>query len=419
MRFLFFKNVSVLMAGTIVAQIINLLFIPILTRIFTPEEFGLYAIFNALASIYLVVTTLKMENSIYLADNTADLNRLLSTLVKSALILSFIIGVLIVLGAQNIYSKIPLEGQHFYLALLTFFYLATKTLQMYFFNHNIRNRKYSRAALSRVCGTVAMVCVTVVLSTINTSYYVLIAGVLSSAFVSLVILVDANVLYKSFKLKMNFVFFKSFWRFPVFLVPASAMELFCSQAYIVGFARFFSDETLGQLGAYHRCVNGPTSIVDHSFLTALKEALSSKLKKKEPVLPTITKAALALTCLSAIPGAVLYFYGPEIFAIVLGSDWRVAGEYAQILLPMYILGLIVSPISVIFYMVDKQNIDLYMQILTLGLILFCLYMISSTKLDIHEALYLYSALYSLKYFVQGVIVFSLAKSSDLKLVNQL
>ena len=51
----FFRNVVTLMTGTTIAQAIPIAISPILTRIYTPEDFGLYALFIALASIIAVV----------------------------------------------------------------------------------------------------------------------------------------------------------------------------------------------------------------------------------------------------------------------------------------------------------------------------------------------------------------------------
>jgi O-antigen/teichoic acid export membrane protein len=47
----FTKHVLILVSGTVIAQAISILVTPILTRLYTPEEFGLFAIFVAISSV--------------------------------------------------------------------------------------------------------------------------------------------------------------------------------------------------------------------------------------------------------------------------------------------------------------------------------------------------------------------------------
>jgi len=60
----FKKNVLTLMAGTTIAQAIPIAISPILTRLYTPEEFGLFALFLAIVSIFGVVATMRYEMAI-------------------------------------------------------------------------------------------------------------------------------------------------------------------------------------------------------------------------------------------------------------------------------------------------------------------------------------------------------------------
>ena len=67
------KNVLTLMTGTGLAQAIPIAISPILTRIYTPEEFGVFALYMAIASILTVLVTGRYEMAILLPKKDPDL----------------------------------------------------------------------------------------------------------------------------------------------------------------------------------------------------------------------------------------------------------------------------------------------------------------------------------------------------------
>jgi len=78
-------QIITLISGTLFAQIISLISIPILTRIYTPDEFGLYSIFFAVTSVIGMVSSLSYEQAIVLpkSQRSADAILLLSIIITS------------------------------------------------------------------------------------------------------------------------------------------------------------------------------------------------------------------------------------------------------------------------------------------------------------------------------------------------
>ena len=60
----FIRQVAKLASGTALAQIINIACLPILARIYSPNDFGTFAIFLACVAILTSVSTLKYEYAI-------------------------------------------------------------------------------------------------------------------------------------------------------------------------------------------------------------------------------------------------------------------------------------------------------------------------------------------------------------------
>ncbi|HHX8502286.1 TPA: hypothetical protein ACVO0Q_004674, partial [Vibrio diabolicus] len=57
-RSAFFKNVFVIFSGTVVAQVLNILSIPFITRLYGPEAYGMLGSFNAIATIFIPIVSL-------------------------------------------------------------------------------------------------------------------------------------------------------------------------------------------------------------------------------------------------------------------------------------------------------------------------------------------------------------------------
>jgi len=68
----FSKNVLTLITGTAIAQVIPIAISPILTRIYTPEEFGIYAIFVSIILIFSVISNGRYELAVVLPEKDED-----------------------------------------------------------------------------------------------------------------------------------------------------------------------------------------------------------------------------------------------------------------------------------------------------------------------------------------------------------
>jgi len=90
-------QIITLISGTLFAQIISLISIPILTRIYTPDEFGLYSIFFAVTSVIGMVSSLSYEQAIVLpkSQRSADAILLLSIIITSIVTLLTIVAIYI------------------------------------------------------------------------------------------------------------------------------------------------------------------------------------------------------------------------------------------------------------------------------------------------------------------------------------
>ena len=93
----FSRNVLILMTGTTIAQAIPIAISPILARIYTPEDFGVFALFIAIISILGIIISARYDFAIILPKKDKDALHLLilSVLINFVLCLIFLIIVII------------------------------------------------------------------------------------------------------------------------------------------------------------------------------------------------------------------------------------------------------------------------------------------------------------------------------------
>ena len=90
----FVKHVLTLISGTSVAQFIPIAISPILTRIYTPEDFSVLGIYISIAIILSEITTGKFELAVMNADNEEDKTNIISLTIVVIGVTALLFGLL-------------------------------------------------------------------------------------------------------------------------------------------------------------------------------------------------------------------------------------------------------------------------------------------------------------------------------------
>ena len=107
------KNISILVSGTTIAQLIPIILQPLLRRYFSPEEFGAYAVYLSLIGILIVVASMKYELAIILPEKDKAATNILALAVLINLAFSSILLLIIVLFRSPVSNMINLSPQYY------------------------------------------------------------------------------------------------------------------------------------------------------------------------------------------------------------------------------------------------------------------------------------------------------------------
>ena len=112
--------------------------------------------------------------------------------------------------------------------------------------------------------------------------------------------------------------------------------------------------------------------------------------------------------ISLLPFGLFALIAPDLFEIVFGKNWRTAGEYAQILTPMFLLRFISNPLSNMFLIAEKQKLELLLQTILLLATGLCFVMGLMFE-DIVLTICLISAINTLMYAIMALMSLKFAK----------
>ena len=358
----FVKNVITLMTGTSIAQAIPIALSPILTRIYSPQEFGLFALYVGLATILGVVATGRYELAIMLPEDDDDalqivgLSSLISLIVSVVVLLMVLFfGELIalMLGNGELYSWM------FFLPITIFLTGFYQSLN-YWFN---RKKDFKQLAKNRVLQNTSTGFTQVPLGYININGFGLLFGTIFGQFVTTFLLAK-NFLkivpdFFSYLSKHNFQkVARRYINFPKYDVSTALLNSASMYAPNILFTTFFGATFSGFFYLTQRVLQAPITLISSSVLDVFKEEVAASYRIKGSIKDVYLKTLKWLLLISFPPSVILFFVIEDLFTFFFGLDWIVAGEYAKILIPAMAIRFISNPLSFVIYVVEKQHFNL-------------------------------------------------------------
>ncbi|MFD2889253.1 lipopolysaccharide biosynthesis protein [Chitinophaga cymbidii] len=368
----FIKKVGYLFSGNMVVALLPAICSPILTRLYTPHQFGLLGIYSIAVLVLSTVATLSYENSIILPSEEKKALHLLFLSCSISLLTSGLIILLLWAFRRQVYDLLGFEPSNYiYIVPISVFATATNNSFAIWF---IRLTKFKLLSLLKATQAI----ITIVLSIIVGKYfkgieYGLIIGALSGTL--LLFLLNLIIVQKAFltSFSLDLKCLKNIAirhiDFPKYTLPQTILDSLRNSGLILLVPSLYSTAILGQFSLSNRTFQAPISMLGGAFGQALFQEAATLHNSAKPIFPLLRKVVILLFTISIVPFICMLIWAPDIFKYVFGDEWKVAGEYSQILCPWMFLTLISSTISRIPLILNKQKQFLYFGILYTSVIL--------------------------------------------------
>lgn len=362
---LFLKNFSILMLGTVLAQLIPIVASPFLTRLFTPEAFGLYGTYSAISVILAVFISARYDLAILTVERDDEANILLGGFVYIACIVSFIITLI------GCFFIILYELDPIFIVLIVLG-ASLIAINSAYTNWLLRNKKFIDISLNRVLLSFSIIFFQITLFFIFDSIYSLVIGNVIAAFVLNIFLRKRIKLNSNFNQKKFIRTVIDNNRFPRKIMIAHVMNGMANQLPMIAVGLIFGLKLAGFFYLVQRVLATPISVFVKNIADLFKQQVSQAFNRNLNVRKIYIKYLLGLCSFSLLPFLFFYYYCVDFFVLVFGKEWSQAGEICQLMLPMFFLKFIVSPLTTIFVILKKDFFELLWQSFFLSTTIFSL-----------------------------------------------
>ena len=347
-----------LVGGTSIAQLIGILASPALSRLYTPEQFGVLGSLIAVTGIISLVGSLKYEMAIVLENNDKDVEAL-QFLSHIVLVVVTIISGLAIIASP--YWLWELEGKIEVIQLLPWAIVIIFFSGLYnaLYSRYNREKSYGEMAQVQILKRVSHVSVQLLIGVISGSTLGLVFGNVFGVLIPVLFIFFRKRSFFNYK-KIEFErvrkVAKRYIKFPIYTAPQSLLNLISGQLPVFVLGYFF---TMSVVGAYFfaiKIVQLPAMLIGSSVRRVFFKEVAEIVEDVPAIDKLYTKTIYALSAVVLIPTIIVFFYGSFLFKLVFGVDWEMSGHFASWMVLWYGTTIIGGPARSLFLSLEKQKL---------------------------------------------------------------
>lgn len=347
------KNILKVFSGGVFAQVLNFLSFPIIASWYSPAVFGDYAIFAFFVAFLPMLMTLRMEMAVMQDPDDSEKNSLIFlSLINGVMILSICL-ILSILFSDKIRLEIAVIAIGAFLASIQNMAISIANLKEQYWVLSISRSLFPVFFILMAWITRDRL-LSLPLATSHVFATLLVVLFLIKASAFRVRVANLNQVIHVLKKNISYVKFD----LPSGLLNASALLL---PAYLIGL--FFDEESSGLYFLAYKLILAPLGAITMAVGYVYRREAIKEYNENKAFEKSTQKIFLLLVILSTLMLITYYLVGPMIFKLFFKEEWLAALPIISVLMPMFALKLVASPLSFSFYVVGKLNLDLYGQLL--------------------------------------------------------
>ncbi|WP_232179334.1 lipopolysaccharide biosynthesis protein [Methanococcus vannielii] len=389
-------------SGTAIAQIIGTITYPIITRYYTPDEFGVFVTYSSIIAILSIISSLKYEFAIPIAESEEKAVNIVFLCVGILIIYSSIIFLALLLYSNEIFSLLGNEhlNQYWYLIPIGVSFIGIYSLFMYW---SFRKKEYLAISKTTISQSFFGNISKIGFGFLNMGAFGLIFGDILGKSAGITVLSKSFINNKCFsKANLSEIIEQSkrYIKFPIYSAPSKLLNTLGVQLPVIFITLLYGSSVAGFFGLSHTIVSIPMSLIGTSVGNVFYgEAASIGRKNPKKIKELSNNLLKKLIAIGIIPLITLILFGPILFKFVFGSNWYQAGIYAQIIAFLVFFRFMFTPITNIFSVFERQKEELYLDSFRLVLVLIAFGISKYVNLDSFWAIGLYSLAMCIVYFV--------------------
>ena len=358
------RHVSILAGGTTIAQGLNVLIMPVLSRIYSPSDFGVMAVFVSVTAILTELSGFRYHLAIPLPkhERYAKAVVVLSFFLQAVFVV-FISLVLLVLG-KPLLSKLSME------VLIPYRYLvpvgvAGMGAYIALTQWAIREKLFQTIARTKVTQSISGAIAMVSLGFLGVRPLGLLIGKIIGQAGGITTLTRSILKKKGLPrppledIKRAALRYR---KFPMYSTWSGMLNTVGSQIMPILLVALYNPQVAGLFAMAQNLLHIPAVFVGQAIGQVFLQRAS--VARYEGNLKELSlRSYVIFLRLGFFPILLISFFAPIIFLIVLGPKWLEAGSFARVLGPWLAFAFAYSPMSFLFAVLDRQGVGLVTEII--------------------------------------------------------
>lgn len=389
----FVRNVTLLVGGTALGQLIVLAVSPLLTRLYSPEDFGYLATYSSILGTILVIGSLRYQLAIPLPEKDEDAFALLLISFMVLISVSAVASLILYSGKELLFTLLNSQPLQNFWWLLPLGLLGAGSYQALSY-WSIRKNIYRNLSITKLTQAVGLVVTQVGFGFLNSGVLGLVAGDIIGRTAG-----SGNLARLTFKAgiwqKISLQRIRqNAWRYRHFPLLTSGSALLNSaglQLPSLIVLTLYGPQVAGWFTLSQRVLGIPTTILATSVSQVYvgKAAQLARTAPKE--LSSLFKQTISrLFLIALLPAFTLFILAPQFFTFIFSQEWFQTGQYTQILIPMFLAQFTISPLSQTLIILERQGLQLFWDVGRFFLVLGSLWLSKALAFSDLQAMFVFS-----------------------------
>jgi O-antigen/teichoic acid export membrane protein len=367
----FARNAFTLTLGTGIAQAFPMIFYPILGRIYKPAEFGLLATLSSITAILTVLATGKYESSILITRTKKDAANVVNLVVLlsfSFLLISFVVLQIFSNELGLWFNEPGLKKWLFICPISAFAIIIFNCYNEW----AVRNKYFASLSWNKITNSAATTLSKLFFGFVRISGNGLVIGDLIGRIISAggcifrVFKKDKDIFFRPSYMRMR-VLAKQFIKFPKYALPDQLLDTLNSQLPTLVIAYFFMSTEVGYYAMAGNLLSVPASIISIAMRDVFRQRANEEWVNTGNCKNIYNKTVKMMFVIIVPSSIILTIILPDLFSLLLGPNWRIAGVYARILILNVAILFMFQVVGSLFIIANKMKASFIWQFFSIML----------------------------------------------------
>lgn len=364
----FRRHAAALSAASVLAQLAQVAFTPILTRLYSPAAFGEWALIMALAYVANALGGGRYELAIMMAPSDKESHAVAVVHFLCNVGTCVVLAMAIYLFSEHLANRV--EGGHlskwFYAAPFVSFWMVLGAGSHYYL---LRKKAFFSLSGYRIALAVTTALTPILVYPISNgeAFGLLLGSALGPCCILLFLVGPAKRIIKTHL--ADPIGAGDIWgaavryrKFPLFTVPYGFATELRERGSLFVLSSCATAAVVGYYSQVMRVLYMPIGLIASSLNAAILQRAAGAAESRQRTEMLLARVLSTLAVL-LVPGYVwVGFFGSDIFGFVLGTQWRDAGQYAALLaLPCFTV-LLVGCTDKMLDLVERQGLVLAVEL---------------------------------------------------------